>query len=173
MSGTRSPVRFEVRPIGPADRPALERFYAGLSPESREARFHGAAPGICGTAGAFFCGPDHVHREGIVAVAIDRAGAEEIIGHACLEPAGPATEEIAIAVADAWQRHGIGRELTQTAIRWARRRGVERLVASMQTSNGAIAGLVHSLDLPVRFGPPECGVVDAVIDLGVGLPHAA
>ena len=33
-----------IRPIVPDDRAGLARFYAGLSPESLEARFHGAAP---------------------------------------------------------------------------------------------------------------------------------
>ena len=43
----RSPPRatFRVRAIGPDDREALVRFYAGLSPDSRAARFHGATGG--------------------------------------------------------------------------------------------------------------------------------
>jgi GNAT superfamily N-acetyltransferase len=77
-----------------------------------------------------------------------------------------------VAVGDAWQRHGVGRALAQASIEWGRRWGFERLVASMQTANPAIAGLVRSLGVPVRFGKPESGEVDAFIELGVP-PRAA
>ena len=172
MDATSTVTRFEVRPIGPADRPALERFYARLSRESREARFHGSAPAITGIAAAFFCGPDHRRREGLVAVAT-ADGRSEVIGHVSLEPAGPETAEIAVVVADAWQRHGVGRALMRAAIEWARRNGFAHLIASMRTSNGAIAGLLRSAGLPVRFGPPDGGVMDAVLDVEVALPLAA
>ena len=173
MPATSTPARFEIRAIGPADRDALVRFYAGLSSEGREARFHGAAPTIAGAAAGFFCGPDHHRREGIVAEAIARDGRREIIGHVSLEPAGPETAEVAVVVADAWQHHGVGRALVRAAIEWARRNGFAHLIASMRTSNGAIAGLVRCVGVPVRFGPPDGGVIDAVMDLEVGLPLAA
>ena len=160
------------RPIGPGDRDGLARFYASLSPESRETRFHGAAPTIGGGAAAFFCGSDHVRREGIVAEAVGPSG-PEIVGHLLLEPAGPGTVEMAIAVADGWQRRGVGRAMLLQAIDWARHHGVERLTASMQLTNVAVIGLVRSLGLPVRFGVAEAGVIDATLDLGAALPHAA
>lgn len=173
MQTTSTVTRFDVRPIGPADRRGLERFYARLSRESLESRFHGCAPAIEGPAAAFFCGPDHGRREGFVAVAVTPDGRHEVIGHVSVEPARPGTAEIAIAVADAWQRHGIGRALVRAAIEWARRHGFSHLVATMRTTNGAIAGLVRSAGVPVSYGAPDGGVVDAVMDLEVALPLAA
>ena len=79
---------------------------------------------------------------------------------------------MAFAIGDAWQRHGIGRALLRAAIAWARRQGISQLVATMRITNGAIAGLVRSAGVPVRYGAPEGGVVDAFLDLAA-LPLAA
>ncbi len=170
---SKTSVRYRVRPIGPADRDGLTAFYARLSPDSREARFHGAAPGIGETTARFFCGPDHDHREGIVAEAIGAAGVAEIVGHVCLEPISIDEVEMAIAVADAWQGRGIGRAMLAEAIRWAVAHRVTRMRASVRTGNAAVMGLIRSMGLAVRSRPSDAGVVDAFIELGATVPHAA
>src|SRR5215471_7739488 len=106
MIQTEAPRTYRIRAISPADREALVRFYAGLSPESRQARFHGTAPQVGGPVATYFCGSDHDHREGLVAEAFDEEGELAIIGHLCLEPLEPGVAEMAIAVADGWQRRG-------------------------------------------------------------------
>src|SRR4051812_27612503 len=106
---------FLVRPIRPDDHDALVRFYTALSDESRAARFLGATPTIPDRTATFFCGPDHSHREGIVAVADDRV----IIGHVCIEPMSADDAELAIAVADAWHRRGVGKAMCLAATEWA------------------------------------------------------
>lgn len=164
---------YRIRAIAPEDRDGLARFYAGLSPDSLAARFHGAAPGIGDSAARFFCGPDHEHREGLVAEVVDETGSGRIIGHLCLEPTGPGEVEMAIAVADAWQRRGVGRAMLAAGIRWARTHGVARLRASMRWGNGAISGLIRSTGCPVALTMPEAGVVEATIDVGVVVPSAA
>jgi acetyltransferase len=166
MSSTVTGQPLSLRPIGPGDRAALAQFYASLSAESRGARFHGAAPSIGAGAAAFFCGSDHVHREGIVAEAIRPDGRLEIVGHLLLEPAGPGTVEMAVAVADGWQRRGVGRAMLLAAVDWARSHGVERLTASLRLTNNAVIRLIRSVGLTVRFGPAGAGVIDATVDLG-------
>ena len=66
-----------IRPIAPGDREELARFYADLSLDSLEARFHGASRGIGDGMARFFCGPDHEHREGLVAECTDAVGRTE------------------------------------------------------------------------------------------------
>lgn len=162
-----------IRPITPADRDGLTRFYAALSPDSLEARFHGATPGIGEGTARFFCGPDHVHREGLVAEGLDEHGQHVIVGHVCLEPIRPGRAEMAIAVADRWQHHGLGRAMLSRAIDWAKDHGVTELGASIRGSNGAMIGLVRCMGLPVTVDDGAGGVIDATIELGVPLPHAA
>ena len=170
----RAPRGIRVRPIGPADHDALATFYAGLSDESLWSRFHGVAHGISDGTATVFCGPDHEHREGFVAVASGGRGVPpEIVGHLCLEPAGAATIELAVAVADPWQGHGVGRALLGAAIDWARRHRVRTLQASMLTTNSAILGLLRSARLPTRLSTPKAGVVTATMDVTPALSTAA
>jgi GNAT superfamily N-acetyltransferase len=173
MTQSSAVTSFQVRPIAPLDRDALARFYLDLSEDSQEARFLGAAHGIGDTTARFFCGPDHEHREGIVAEVIGADGRRTIVGHLCLEPVGPGDAEMAIAVADAWHQRGLGRALLAQAVGWARAHGFERLSASMRCSNVAMIGLIRSMGRPVTFGAGDGGVVDAVIDVRDALPSAA
>jgi acetyltransferase len=164
---------YTIREIRPDDQTALTAFYATLSPDSLEARFLGASPGIGDGLARRFCGPDHEHRQGLVAEAIDADGRTTIIGHLCLEPSGSGDLEMAIAVADAWQRHGVGHALLADAIQWADERGVRRLHAVMRWSNAAVAGLVRSMGRPVETGGSDAGVVDVVVRLSADAPRAA
>ena len=96
-----------------------------------------------------------------------------IVGHLSLEPSGAHEVEVAVAVADAWQRHGIGRRLLLAALSWAERHGIERLRASMLSTNVAILGLLRSMGRAVTLSMPGAGVVDATIDLPMVLRPAA
>jgi acetyltransferase len=164
----------EIRPIRPSDGDELQRFYADLSPESRHARFHGCSRGIGEGLAGFFCGPDHEHREGFAAVIHEpHDGSPRIVGHLCLEPTETQDLEMAVAVADAWQRQGIARELLATAIDWSRRHGAPRLRASMLTSNPGIDALLRSTGLPIARSVAGAGVIEASLELGGGLRRAA
>jgi len=172
MVVTPSHISYRIRPVAQSDRRALTRFYAGLSPDSLEARFHGASSGIGDGAARFFCGPDHEHREGLVAEATDGSGRPTIVGHVCLEPTGPGAVEMAIAVADELQHHGLGRAMLLRAISWSRCHGVATLSASIRSSNDAMLGLIRSMGMPVARDDGDGGIVDAVMDLRAA-PHAA
>ena len=63
--------------------------------------------------------------------------------------------------------------MLERAIAWAHDHGVAELSASIRWSNGAMIGLVRSLGLPVTFVDGEGGVIDAIIDVRVPMPHAA
>jgi len=171
---TRPPEpRTLIRAIVPADQAALERFYAELSVDSRSARFLGATTALGSGRAYAFCHTDHAHRQGLVAETLGPDGYWRIVGHACLEPAAGGDVEFAVAVADAWHHHGVGRALLDAAIGWARRRGVARLVASTRWSNVAMLGLLRSSGHPVRMGPDDAGVVDVIVDVTRDLPSAA
>jgi GNAT superfamily N-acetyltransferase len=167
-----APRTWEIRAIGPGDRGALERFYARLSPDSRRARFHGAGP-LATEACRYFCGPDHAAREGFVVEAVDAGRGREIVGHLCLEPGESGAVEMAIAVADAWQRRRIGRALLAAAIAWAESHGLACMTASMLSENAAVLNLVRSASRPVSLSAADGGVVEARIAVGGALPQAA
>lgn len=156
-----------VRRIRPTDAHAIESFYAALSAESRRTRFFAVGAGLSHKQSVSFCTPDHDHREGFVAVASAATpGSERIVGHLCLEPAGPGVAEIAIAVEDGSQHHGIGRRLMEAGIEWARAEGFARLIATTFAGNAPIHRLLAGLGLPAHAQPgPDSGTEDIVIDL--------
>jgi GNAT superfamily N-acetyltransferase len=55
------------------------------------------------------------------------------------------TAEIAVTVADAWQRRGLGTELLAQLADRAHAEGVQRFTALVATDNAAVAGLLHSM----------------------------
>ena len=173
MTTTLVPAPFRMRSITPRDQAGLSAFYAGLSPDSRAARFHGTAPRIPDATATFFCGPDHQHREGIVAERSDARGDPVIIGHVCIEPLSDEVAEIAIAVTDAWQGRGVGRAMLARAILWAQVHGIARLTAPILVSNTAMFGLLRSMGYPITYGGSAEGAIDASLDVRSSRPLAA
>ena len=166
ISESRGVGAVRIRAIRPSDETELQRFYAGLSPESRRTRFFAISPGVSQAQSHAFCTTDHDHREGFVAVA--RTGPdrdERIVGHLCLEPDAAEAAEVAIAVADAFQNRGIGRRLLNAGVAWARREHVTRLTATMLAGNAPIHHLLEGLSLPTRAGYAGAGMSEVTIDL--------
>lgn len=135
-----------VRRVCPTDAAELERFYADLSADSRATRFHGASRGIDQLQAVRYAGADHLRRDGFVAVADGR-----IAGHLVLEPLGPGVEELAVAVDDRMQHHGVGTLLLGAAIASARLRHVGRLVAWVMAHNVAMRQLLAGGHHPMRI----------------------
>jgi RimJ/RimL family protein N-acetyltransferase len=173
MTTTLTREGYRMRRITPGDRVGLTAFYAALSPDSRAARFHGAAPRIPEATARFFCGPDHQHREGIVAECLDASGGSVIIGHVCIEPVTDDVAEVAIAVADAWHGRGVGRAMLARAVIWAQAHGIGRLAASILCGNAAMFGLLRSMDYPITYGASAADATDAYLDLPTSRPLAA
>ena len=110
--------RIALRPIVAQDREAFHAFVKGLSPESRTHRFLAPVRELAPAALAALTQPDQAQHVGLVAH--DGAG---IVGEARYVALGESGRgEFAIAVADAWQRRGIGArllgDLTAAAPRW-------------------------------------------------------
>jgi len=159
-------MKITIRPTSPGDAEALERFYADLSEDSRHLRFFGGLRGISHTQSVSFCTPDHEHREGFVALAPSEGGGQPVIvGHLCLEPVDAHSAELAIAVADAFQRQGIGRRLITAGIDWARSVGVTRLTATMLATNVPVYRLVRGLGLAMSTRPQGIDAISVAIDL--------
>lgn len=136
-----------VRRVASRDAPGLERFYAELSADSRVSRFHRACRGINHEQAEKFAAADHRRHDGFVAVADGR-----IVGHLVLEPISSGTEELAVAVDDRVQHHGVGTLLLVAALASARLRGIRRLVAWVKAENGATRHLLGASHHALRLG---------------------
>jgi GNAT superfamily N-acetyltransferase len=151
-----------VRHVRPGDVRGLLRFYLDLQPESRAMRFMGATRGITEAQARAFAAADGLRHDGFVAV--ERVTGR-IVGHLCLEPTDPRSEEIGVAVADDLQRRGIGRALLRAGISAARRRRTAALEATMLAGNQGIHRLLQGAGIPWRRRPLEPGVELIVLDL--------
>jgi acetyltransferase len=166
LRAAQVPGQVRIRTIRATDASELRLFYVGLSPESRQTRFLAVSNGLSEAQSASFCTPDHDHRAGFVAVADEtRLGTERIVGHLCLEPGGADAAEVAIAVADAFQRRGIGRKLMAGGVAWAKRERITRFTATMSAGNAPIHRLLVGLGLPARMRYTGAGVAEITIDV--------
>ena len=136
-------------------------------------RFLGATPPLAPARAHTFCTPDHNHREGFIAVIVGDDGRDRVVGHVCVEALDDTSAEVAVAVADALQGHGIGRRLLEAAIAWGRGAGLRQLVGTAFASNARIIRLVGSLGLPVRLGSSDCATSEMSIDITGSLRAAA
>ncbi len=133
--------RIEVRQIGPEDRDALARGFERLGAESRYLRFFGPLDRLSDGQLTYLTDVDHHDHEALVAVDEETG---EGVGVARFVRIAEGVAEPAVAVADDWQRHGIGTRLLDELSDRAREEGIHEFLASVLADNvAAIAVLGH------------------------------
>lgn len=94
---------------------------------------------------------DHERRMAFVAT-VHRDGIETFIGiarYAVSDEVG--TAEIAITVADAWQRCGVGRLILEQLMRFARSRGIRRFTGIGLPDNYPMIGFARALGFEIHL----------------------
>ncbi|HEX2647250.1 MAG TPA: GNAT family N-acetyltransferase, partial [Candidatus Dormibacteraeota bacterium] len=145
-----------VRPIRPEDEPALSRFFAGLSLESRVFRFFAAVVNADASVHRMV-DVDYATRYGIVAL----AGADQdVVGHAMYVALEPAKAELALAVSDAYQGRGLGTILLGQLAEAAAQAGVQLLEAVVRPENHRMLQVLRESGFPLhsRSEPGEIHV---------------
>jgi RimJ/RimL family protein N-acetyltransferase len=77
----------------------------------------------------------------------------------------PTTAEVAIVVADDWQRRGVGTQLTELLAKQARESGIRRFTATMSSDNVAAHRLMNRLTSQLERHYAGHGVSEMVLDL--------
>jgi RimJ/RimL family protein N-acetyltransferase len=77
----------------------------------------------------------------------------------------PTTAEVAIVVADDWQRRGVGSALTDELAAQARRLGIRRFTATMASDNAPAHRLMARLTTQLGRRHTGAGVDELVLDL--------
>ena len=104
--------RLRVRPIVPADREPLADAFGRLSDRSRRQRFLAPKPRLSARELDYLTDVDHVTHEALVA--IDETTGDIVgVGRYATGSGGGAAADMALVVADAWQRRGIGHGLAR------------------------------------------------------------
>jgi GNAT superfamily N-acetyltransferase len=157
-----------IRPIERADASALSDFYARLSPESRRRRFLSCGIAPLSRVPRLAAAPGFV---GILREAGPLDGA--IVAHASIQPDAPASAEVAFAVADEVQGHGLGRRLMAMVLEGARALHLDRVTATMLPDNAPMRRLLVGAGHPIMADRIDAGVEEIVLDPGAARSLAA
>lgn len=144
-----------VRPIKASDAPMEAAFVHGLSSQSKHYRFMGGITDLSPQMLARLCDVDGQASMGFIAT-IDQAGEEIQIGVSRYAPNHePDTRDIAITVADNWQRKGLGTLLATHLIDYAKRHGVNKLRSIDLADNARMKELAKALGMSMRRDPTD------------------
>ncbi|WP_007508292.1 MULTISPECIES: GNAT family N-acetyltransferase [Pseudofrankia] len=140
-----------IRELTPQDGEALDEVFAGLSPRSRYLRFHAPLHRLSSRFRATLLDVDGQDRLALVAVVCTPEG-PRAAGTVRLARTGPGEAEVAIEVADALHRQGIGRLLLTTIGQRAAELGLVCLTAEVLAENTPALALFRSVfpDGPTR-----------------------
>jgi RimJ/RimL family protein N-acetyltransferase len=144
LEGWREGDQVGIHAIAPEDLPALRRWFDGVSPEARYARFLGHISDLSPALWRYLTtvdGQDHV------AYVAWLAGSIVGVGRWIRTADEPDLAEIAFLVGDAHQRRGVGGRLRDALIAAARARGIARFRAYVLPDNRAIRRLLTSAQL--------------------------
>ncbi|MFC4912460.1 GNAT family N-acetyltransferase [Actinomadura gamaensis] len=129
-----------IRPFGHGDEARLRRMSSALSRVSLYTRFFAGTPRVPEPYVAALGRLDHWDRDALVALHDDAmVGLAE---YARL-PRCPVRAEVAVLVADEWQRRGLGALLVRMLLPLAARRGVTEFHADVYSANAAAIGLIR------------------------------
>jgi acetyltransferase len=128
-----------MRPYGVADLDRLRRMSGLLSPQSLYTRFFTGTPRIPEIYVRALHTIDHWDHDALIAM-IDG----EIVGIAeyVRDREDPERAEIAVLIADRWQRHGVARCLVGYLAHLAERRGITEFSADVMLGNAAALGAI-------------------------------
>ena len=125
--------RVALRPISAHDKHLVADAFDCLSDRSRYRRFGNVQPLTPETV-AYLTEVDHVDHEAIIAIEPGTGNALGVARYVRTDE-DPAAAEVAVAVVDDWQGRGLGRALLTELTRRARREGIRRFVALVQSDN--------------------------------------
>ncbi len=148
-----------IRPIRPEDAEREQQFFIGLSDESKYYRFMDTIRELTQTMLVRFTQIDYDREMALVATIFDSDGKEVQIGVAryVTNPDGESVE-FALAIADDWQKHGVGRKLMSSLIDCARAKGYRTIVCDVLSMNTKMFNLMTKLGFMIHPHPEDPAV---------------
>ena len=166
--------RVTLRPVLPQDGELQQQLVRSLSPASRTQRFFAPIRELPRDWLERMTLVDHDRHVALVAESFDADGGAIAVGEArYVVGADAASAEFALAVADDWQRLGIGARLLASLRDHARSVGLERLEGEVRCGNHAMLQLARRLGFALRAHPLDARLVQVVAALRTGATAAA
>jgi acetyltransferase len=135
--------RVFVRPVRAADAPLVQQFVRELSPQSRRNRFFGPVAELSRPQLERMTQFDAATGLGLVAVAGEDA--PRIVGIAQHVVCDPPFAELAVVVADDWQRQGLGERILSLLLAHAAKTGITAVQGLVMAANWPMLALASKL----------------------------
>jgi GNAT superfamily N-acetyltransferase len=150
--------RVEIRPLGPDDKAGLAAGFERLSELSRYRRFLSPVHHLTARQLAYLTEIDHHDHEALVAVQPESRDGVGVARYVRSDE-HPEEAEFAVAVADDWQRRGLGTALVRELAARAREEGIERFTGLVLGENRPVLDLLEGLG-HVEERPRGDGTID-------------
>jgi RimJ/RimL family protein N-acetyltransferase len=138
--------RYELRPIRPDDKHALEDGFARMSPQTRLSRFFTNTTKLTDEQLRYFTEIDYVDHFAWVVFSLDDPAHPGVgVARYIRLPDDPEAAEAAFTVIDDHQHRGLGILLVVALADVARKNGVHRFVLFIRSDNDAMIGLARAL----------------------------
>jgi acetyltransferase len=162
-----------LRPVRPEDAALLgELFEDGLSRAARYSRFHGAVGRLSASRLAWMADADFQRHAAFIVTrwedGLEHAVAEGRWVRTAVTPGA----EFALAVADAWQGRGIGRQLLAALVQAGREQGLPCLLGDVLPGNQAMQSLARSQRFGCATHPEDAALMRAELSLAPQRPTA-
>ncbi len=157
----------QIRPICPEDAPLLQEAFKRLSPTSVYMRFFKAASELSAEEARSLATVNYRDQMAFVG-SIEEGGQERLVASAryhVLSQGEPGRAEAAIVVRDDYQQRGLGSQMMQRLIRYARAHGVTAFVATVHLSNAVVMSFIQKSGLEFSKKILEPGVWEITIHL--------
>jgi acetyltransferase len=160
-SWTRDAVPFRIRPIRASDETLDRQFILGLSAESRYLRMMHTMREPSAEMPYRFVHVDYDHDMAFAALVGDWPD-QQIIGIARYAHDRTGLDcEFAVAVADLWQRRGVGTALMRILLEYAHVHGVGSVHGEIIADNARMLELARWLGMKLTGHPRSAGLIEA------------
>ncbi|WP_051707333.1 GNAT family N-acetyltransferase [Nocardioides aequoreus] len=152
-----------IRPVRTDDAAGLQRAFSQLSERSRHQRFMTGTPFLTDARARQLADLDHVRHHALLALAGGKSGDVVGVARFIRDDVRPLEADLALTIADAWQRRGLASVLLAMLVARAVASGVRFFVMEMLADNMGMAALVRAAGGEV--GPLADRVASARLDL--------
>jgi RimJ/RimL family protein N-acetyltransferase len=150
LSPAGDPGRLAIRQLTASDRPALAFVFRRLGDRSRYQRFLGIKTSLSSPELDRLTSVDHWHHEALIACSPTPRTPIGVARYARCEQFDLA--ELAVTVADDWQRRGVGRTLLTALRAQALHAGIRRFTATLLSDNHGALALAKEFDRSAVIG---------------------
>lgn len=163
--------KVQIRPMTIADLDRERSFVASLSPETKHFRFLAGVNQLSEQELAHLCDVDQDQDMAFVAT-VDDGNEVTQVGVSRYASEHPSSKdcEIAVTVADTWQRKGIGTSLLRHLIDYAKSRGVQSLYSIELADNPRMRRLADKFGFTSAPDPEDARQIIYTLDLDSTAP---